>query len=164
MELFFFPFLSSTSFMYVYLSYLFNWLLYFALISVYSRALLLLYPPNSSEFSSYVFLNMYTIYISSLSCQTLCIVINIFVIWFICLTSSLVNFRNGPKYPTKGTDQVLFLWENFLYRAWFWKVLFSWLFSLFRYVFFHFFCLVSASIISNCYVLTCWPSQKCHSR
>ena len=42
------------------------------------------------------------IYISSLECKTLYIVINLIVLWSTCLSSSFVHFRNGSEYLTSG--------------------------------------------------------------
>ena len=43
---------------------------------------------------------------SSLGCNALCIVISFLILWSIYLSLSLVHFRKGPEYLTKGTVQV----------------------------------------------------------
>ena len=52
------------------------------------------------------FLDTYNLSTSSLGCNVLSIVISFFVLWSICLSSSLVNLRKGPVYLTRCTDQV----------------------------------------------------------
>ena len=52
------------------------------------------------------FLDTYNQSISSLGCEALCIVIGFLVIWIICLSSSLVYFKNGPVYLSRVTAQV----------------------------------------------------------
>ena len=42
---------------------------------------------------------------SSLAYKALCI--SFLVLWFICLSSSLVHFKNGPEYLRRGTAKVL---------------------------------------------------------
>ena len=46
------------------------------------------------------FLDTYILTTSSLGCNALCMVISVLVLWSICLRSSLVIFKNGPKYLT----------------------------------------------------------------
>ena len=58
---------------------------------------------------------------SSLKCKDLSIVINFLVLWSIYLSSSLVYFKNGPKYLTKSTTLVFtplmrFLPQNLVSR------------------------------------------------
>ena len=65
------------------------------------------------------FLDTYSLSTSSLGCNTLCMVISFFVLWSICLSSSLVHLRKGPEYLTRGTAQVFiplmrFLLESFV--------------------------------------------------
>ena len=43
---------------------------------------------------------------SSLGRNALFMVISFLVLWSICLSSSLVHFKNGPKYLNRGTAQV----------------------------------------------------------
>ena len=46
-----------------------------------------------------LFLDTYSPYISSFGCKGLCIVTNFLITWSICLSSSIVHFKNGPEYP-----------------------------------------------------------------
>ena len=55
------------------------------------------------------FLDTYSLSVLSLGCNAFCIIINFLVLRSICLTSSLVHFKNGPEYLTRGTAQVLLL-------------------------------------------------------
>ena len=48
------------------------------------------------------FLDTYSLSTSSLGCNALCMVISFLPLWSICLSSSLVHFRNGPEYLTKA--------------------------------------------------------------
>ena len=50
------------------------------------------------------FLDTYNLSTSSLGCQTLCIILSFFVLASICF--SLVHFKNGPAYLTRGTAKV----------------------------------------------------------
>ena len=43
---------------------------------------------------------------SFLGCNTFCIIVNFLVLWSICLSSLLDQFKNGPKYLTRGTVRV----------------------------------------------------------
>ena len=43
---------------------------------------------------------------SSLGYKALCMVISFLVLWSICLSSSLIHFKNGLEYLTRGTAQV----------------------------------------------------------
>ena len=60
------------------------------------------------------FLDTYSLSTSSLECKALCIVISFLVLWFICLSSSVVYFKNGPEYRTRGTAQVFISFIKFL--------------------------------------------------
>ena len=60
------------------------------------------------------FLDTYSLSMLSLRCKVLCIVINFFVLWSICLSSFLVHFKNGPKYLIRGTAQILISLIRFL--------------------------------------------------
>ena len=40
---------------------------------------------------------------SSPGCKVLCFVMSFLVLWSICLSSSLVHFKNGSEYLTRGT-------------------------------------------------------------
>ena len=44
--------------------------------------------------------------ISYRGCKTLWIVFSFLVLWFICLSSSLIYFKNGPEYLLRETAQV----------------------------------------------------------
>ena len=81
------------------------------------------------------FLEIYSLSKSSLGCITLCIVPNFLVLWFICLSSSLVHLRKGPEYLTSGTAQVFIPLIRFLLESF---VSSNFLFLL-RYSFFNFF-------------------------
>ena len=58
------------------------------------------------------FLDTYNL--SSLGCNSLCIVIKFFVLWYICLISSLVHFRNSFEYLIRGTARMLITLMRFL--------------------------------------------------
>ena len=47
-------------------------------------------------------------------CKALCMVINFFLLWSICLNSSLVHSMNGPKYLMMETAQVFTTLIRFL--------------------------------------------------
>ena len=52
------------------------------------------------------FLDPYSLSMSFLGCNALCIVINFLVLWSICQSSSILNFKNGSEYllwPRKGS-------------------------------------------------------------
>ena len=72
---------------------------------------------QSSMLASFLplsFLYIYSVSTSSLGCNALCMVISVLVLWFICLSSSLVHFRKGPKYQTRSTAQVFIPLISFL--------------------------------------------------
>ena len=52
------------------------------------------------------FLDSYWLSMSFLGCNAFCVVINIFVLSFVCLSSSLAHFKNGLEYLTRGTALV----------------------------------------------------------
>ena len=58
---------------------------------------------NAGESFSFYFLDLYNLPLPSLGCKTFCIVINFLVLWSICLSSSFIHFKNGPKYLARGT-------------------------------------------------------------
>ena len=60
------------------------------------------------------FLDTYSLSTSSLGCNALYMVISFLVTWSICLSSSLVHFKNGPEYLTRGTVQVFIPLISFL--------------------------------------------------
>ena len=49
-----------------------------------------------------------------LECKALCIVINFLVLWYICLSSSLLHFKDGPEYLTRRTAQEFIALMRFL--------------------------------------------------
>ena len=59
------------------------------------------------------FLDTYNLSMSSLGCKALSIVIDILVLWYICWSSSLVHFKNSPKYLTSPWMKFL-LYSSFL--------------------------------------------------
>ena len=67
---------------------------------------------------------------SYLACKALCIIINFLVFCSVCWRSSLVYFRNGPEYLTRGTTQEFIRLMRFLLYS------FSFEFSRFPVVFF----------------------------
>ena len=52
------------------------------------------------------FLDTYSLSTSYLECNALCLVISFLVLWSICLSSILVNFKKGPEYLTRVTARV----------------------------------------------------------
>ena len=60
------------------------------------------------------FLDTYSLSTLSLESKVLHMVISFLVFWPICLTSSLVYFKNGPEYFTKGTAPIFILLLRFL--------------------------------------------------
>ena len=60
------------------------------------------------------FLDTYNLSISFLEFKALCNVIEFLASPSICLSSSLVYFKNGPEYLTKGTAQVFIPSMRFL--------------------------------------------------
>ena len=60
------------------------------------------------------FLGTCTVFSSSLACKDLCMAINFLVHWPICLSSSLVHFKNGSEYFTTRTAQVFISLIRFL--------------------------------------------------
>ena len=57
------------------------------------------------------------LFMLSLLCTRLLIDINFLVLWYICLSSSLVHFKKCPEYFTKGTGQVFILLMKFLQQC-----------------------------------------------
>ena len=62
------------------------------------------------------FLDTYSLLTSSLGCNALCMVISFLVLWSICL-SSLVHFKMGPEYLTRGTAKVFISLIRFLLHS-----------------------------------------------
>ena len=63
------------------------------------------------------FLDSYNISLLSLRYKALSIVINFYVFWAICLSFSLVYFKNGPNYLTRETTQLFIALMRFLLQA-----------------------------------------------
>ena len=58
------------------------------------------------------FLDIYSLLIPSLGCNDLLMVISFLVLLFICLSSSLVLFKNGSEYRTRGTVLVFISFDK----------------------------------------------------
>ena len=88
-----------------------------------------------ASFFSFPLLDTYCMSIPSFGYKILCKVINFLVLWFICLNSFLIHFKNGPDYLTRKTAQVFIPSMRFLLQSWVSKsslvleVLFSYFFS-----------------------------------
>ena len=65
------------------------------------------------------FLDAFSLSTSSLAYKALCIVISFLVLVSICLSSSLVHFKNGLENLTSGTAHVFVPFIRFLYIVWF---------------------------------------------
>ena len=57
------------------------------------------------------FLDTYNLSPSSLGCNALCMVISFLVFRFICLSSSLVYFKNSPDYLTRGDSPGIYTFD-----------------------------------------------------
>ena len=86
---------------------------------------------------------------SSLGCKTLCMVFSFLVLCSICLSSSLVHFKKGPEYLTRGKAQVFIPLMRFL----FYSLLTSSFLVLLRYF------LKTFSFISTCFCVKLKYSQ-----
>ena len=63
------------------------------------------------------FLGTYSLSISSLGCNALCIVMSFLVLWSICWSSSFVHSKNGPGYLTRWVLQAFtLLMSYFIHR------------------------------------------------
>ena len=60
------------------------------------------------------FLDSYCLSKSSLGSKAICVVTSFLVLWSICWSSSLVHFKNGPDYLTRGTSHVFISLMRFL--------------------------------------------------
>ena len=60
------------------------------------------------------FLDTYNLSTSSLGCEVLCIVMIFLIVAYIWWSSSLVRFKNAPKYLTRATAQVFIPMMRFL--------------------------------------------------
>ena len=58
-------------------------------------------------------LDTYCLSTSPQGCNALCMVVSFLVLWSICL-SSLVHFKNGPEYLTRGTVRLFIPLTKFL--------------------------------------------------
>ena len=97
-----------------------------------------LFSPDKSSFPLSFFLDTYSLSKSSLRCNALCIVISFLVLWSICLSSSLVHFREGPKYLTRGTAQIFIpllrlLLDSFVSRSCLFLLIYSFFFFFFGF-------------------------------
>ena len=63
------------------------------------------------------YLDTYSLSTSSLECNALCMVISFLILWSNILSSSLVHFKNGPEYLTRGTAQVFIPLIRFLLHS-----------------------------------------------
>ena len=59
------------------------------------------------------FHDTYSLSTSSLGCNAICKITN-FLLWFICLSYSLVHFKNSPEYVMRGTVPVFIPLISFL--------------------------------------------------
>ena len=97
----------------------------------------------------------YYLFTSSFGCKALCRVITFIVIGFICLSCSLVHFKNGQHCLLLWElISCFFVWWNFWCRIWFPKV-----FSLLGSLFFSFSLMMSDSNISK-YLLFSFLSKS----
>ena len=100
---------------------------------------------DAGKSSSSFFLDTYSLSTSFVGCNVLCTVISFFVLWSICLSSSLVHFRKDPEYLTRITALVFiplmrFLLESFVLSSFllpqryvFWNLSFISTFLMFRF-------------------------------
>ena len=70
-------------------------------------------------------LDTYCLSTSSLGCNALCMVISFLILWSICLSSSLVYFKNSPEYLMRGTAQV-FISSEILLKKFFFSFFVVW--------------------------------------
>ena len=99
-------------------------LLLAAIISRSLQVVLYLTSPLPPSFSWYI-------YMSSLECKALCVIINFLVLWCFSLSSSIVHFKNSSEYLTSGTALVFPSLMRFLPQSLVLKsVLFSYFFSI----------------------------------
>ena len=93
-------------------------------------------PPTS--------LDTYSLWTSCLGCNALRMVISFIVLWSICLSSSVVHFKNGPEYLTKDTALVFIALIRFLQHS----------FVLNRYLAFLIYFFLNFSFISTCLMVS----------
>ena len=100
----------------------------FALVAVIGLSLLFLMLSSSSRLNASTkssmlarpllpSLDAYYLPVSSLGYKALCITISFLVLWFICLSSSLVRFKNGSEYLKDGTALVFIPLMRFLLQS-----------------------------------------------
>ena len=65
--------------------------------------------------SFFFFFDTYNLSTSSLGCKALCLVISFLVLWSICLSSSLVDFKNGLESLTRETSKAFIPLIKLLY-------------------------------------------------
>ena len=94
------------------------------------------------------FLDTYSLLSQSLGCNALYTVISFLVIWPICLSSSLIHFKNGPEYLMRSTAQVFIPLIRFLLDSF---VSSSFL-VLQRYSFLNLSFISTCLMVSYCYV------------
>ena len=96
------------------------------------------------------FLETYSLSTLSLGCKALYMVFSFLVLWSICLSYSLVHFKKGPEYLTRGTASVFIPLKKFLQHSF---ILSSFLVIL-RYYFLIF------SFISTCLIVSASKMPK----
>ena len=96
------------------------------------------------------FLVSYSLSMSSVRCKALCIIINFLVLWFFCLSSSLVHFKNSPEYLTR---RIKFMLQSLILR--------SFLILLEYSYFFLYICLLDGVCFQNSQVLIMFLLSKC---
>ena len=101
------------------LFFIFNLLKYsFFIFSFISTCMIVLVPmfPSTCKFpfpyAFWCFLDLVVLFLpmSSLRCNTLCIIINFLVLWSICLSSPLVYFQNVLSILHGGQSRCLSFW------------------------------------------------------
>ena len=110
--LFFFPFLFSR--FYCFLVCLYVDIVFFAFFYAFFKSLnCFIYAILNAGESSSSFFSWHIVCL----CHLLCIVISLFVLWSICLRSSIVHFKKGPEYLTRETTQVFIHLMRFLQQS-----------------------------------------------
>ena len=61
---------------------------------------------NASKFFSSFFFDTYNLSMLSLRCKALKNIISFLFLWFMCLSSSQVHFKNGPEFLKRGRVQI----------------------------------------------------------
>ena len=80
------------------------------------------------------FFDTCTLSTSSLGCNVLCMFISFLVPWSIYLRSSLIHFKNSPKYLIRGTVQAFIPFIRFLFSSCF-LVLLRYSLLIFSFIF-----------------------------